>query len=219
VFAGIIKGMTHGRHTMGRVVGRYLGGSLLVAVLVVLGTGLRVAVTAGLDHRASADAIVVLGAAQYDGDPSVIFAARLDHAVELYQSGGAPHILTVGGSQQGDAFTEAESGRNYLVAQGVPADAIDAVGEGNDTLVSLRAGATELLSHGWSSVVLVTDPWHAFRSSAMARDLGLSVQVSSVASGPAAGTGVAPRYLFRETLGTLYYRFIGGSSGLGFWVI
>ena len=196
--------------------GRYLAGALLVAVLVLAGTALRVTATAGLDQRQPADAIVVLGAAQYDGDPSTIFAARLDHALALYQAGVAPHLLTVGGSQVGDQFTEAESGKNYLIAEGVPADAVDAIGEGNDTLVSLRAGAAELQRHGWTSVVLVTDPWHAYRSGAIARDLGLNVQVSSVESGPAAATGVIPRYLLRETLGTLYYRLFGGSSSLGF---
>lgn len=208
--------MTVREQTPARVIGRYLVGSLLVAVLLVAGVAIRVAATAGLDQTAPADAIVVLGAAQYDGDPSLIFAARLDHAFQLYTAGVSPRILTVGGSQQGDEFTEAESGKNYLVGRGVPADAVDAIGEGNDTVVSLRAGAAELLSHGWSSVVLVTDPWHAFRSSAMARDLGLRVEVSSVASGPAAGTGIAPRYLLRETVGTVYYRMFGGSSTLGF---
>lgn len=207
------------RQTVGRVVVRYLVGSVLVAVLVVAGAAIRVATTAGVDQRGPVDAIVVLGAAQYDGDPSAIFRARLDHAATLYREGVAAHIVTVGGSQAGDAFTEAASGRTYLVGQGVPADAVDAVGEGNDTLVSLRAGAAELRTRGWSSVVLVTDPWHAYRSSVMARDLGLTVEVSSVDSGPAAGGGVAPRYLLRETLGTLYYRLVGGSSGLGYEVL
>ncbi len=196
--------------------GRYLAGALLVAILVVAGVAVRVTVTAGLDQRATVDAIVVLGAAQYNGTPSQVFAARLDHALELYQAGVAPRILTVGGSKLGDQFTEAESGKKYLVDKGVPATAIDAAGEGSDTLVSLRAGAAELRSRGLTSVVLVTDPWHAFRSSVMARDLGLAVQVSSVETGPSATAGVVPRYLLRETLGTMYYRLSGGSSSLGY---
>lgn len=207
------------RQTVGRVIGRYLAGSVLVAVLIVAGVAVRVATTAGLDQRSPVDAIVVLGAAQYDGDPSTVFQARLDHAALLYAAGVAPRIVTVGGSRQGDTFTEAESGRTYLVEQGVPADAVDAVGQGNDTLVSLRAGSAELQARGWTSVVLVTDPWHAYRSSVIARDLGLTVEVSSVDTGPASGTGVAPRYLLRETLATLYYRLVGGSSGLGYEVI
>lgn len=195
--------------------GRYVGGALVVALLVVAGVALRILITAGQDQREPADAIVVLGAAQYDGDPSAIFEARLQHALELYQAGVAPYIVTVGGNQQGDAHTEAESGKDWLVAQGVPADAVIAVGEGNDTLVSLRAGAEVLKQHGWDSIVLVTDPWHAYRASRMATDLGLSVQVSSVDTGPASGSSVVPRYLLRETLGTIFYRLFGGSSGLG----
>lgn len=211
--------MTGQRQTVGRVLGRYLAGSVLVAALVVAGVAVRVSATAGVDQRDPVDAILVLGAAQYDGDPSTVFRSRLDHAVTLYREGVAPLIVTVGGAQAGDTFTEAGSGRTYLLEQGVPAEAVDAVGEGNDTLVSLRAGAEALHARGLGSVVLVTDPWHAHRSSVMARDLGLTVQVSSVDRGPAAGTSVAPRYLLRETLGTLYYRLVGGSSGLGYEVL
>jgi uncharacterized SAM-binding protein YcdF (DUF218 family) len=207
--------VVQGKASVGRTLGRYLAGALLVAVLVIGGVAVRVAVTAGVDQRSPADAIVVLGAAQYDGDPSTIFAERLNHAAELYRAGVAPNIVTVGGNQAGDNFTEAESGRNYLIEAGIPADAIVAVGEGNDTLVSLRAGADVLNSRGWSSLVLVTDPWHAYRAGLMATDLGFAVQVSSVETGPAASSGVAGRYLLRETLGTLFYRLIGGSSGVG----
>jgi uncharacterized SAM-binding protein YcdF (DUF218 family) len=196
-------------------VGRYLGGALLVAVLVLAGVALRVMITAGQDQRQPADAIVVLGAAQYDGDPSVVFQARLQHALELYQAGVAPRIVTVGGNRQGDQYTEADAGKTWLIDQGVPADAVTAVGEGNDTLVSLRAGAQVLDGNGWHSVVLVTDPWHAYRASRMAADLGLSVQVSSVDTGPATNSSIVPGYLLRETLGTVFYRLFGGSSGLG----
>jgi uncharacterized SAM-binding protein YcdF (DUF218 family) len=211
--------MTGQRQTVGRVFGRYVLGSVLVAALVVAGAAVRVAATAGVDQRDPVDAILVLGAAQYDGDPSTIFRARLDHALTLYREGVASYIVTVGGSRAGDTFTEAASGRAYLLEQGLPAEAVDAVGEGNDTLVSLRAGAEALHARGLDSVVLVTDPWHAHRSSVMARDLDLTVEVSSVDRGPAAGTSVAPRYLLRETLGTLYYRLVGGSSGLGYEVL
>ncbi len=207
--------MTAGQPTVLATLGRYVAGSLVVAVLVIAGVALRVATTAGSDQRQPADAILVLGAAQYDGDPSNVFQARLDHALELYRAGVATHLVTVGGGQSGDQFTEAESGKQYLVEQGVPAAAIDAAGVGDDTLVSLRAGKELLDSKGWTSVVLVTDPWHAYRASRMAQDLGLSVQVSSVNTGPATRAGVAPRYVLRETLGTLYYRLFGGSSGLG----
>jgi hypothetical protein len=106
----------------------------------------------------------VLGASQFNGRPSAVFRARLNHALTLYKDGVAPNVVTVGGSQPGDAFTEATAGRNYLVSNGVPASAVTAVGVGNDTLTSLRAAAKVLHDHGWHKAVLVTDPWHEMRS-------------------------------------------------------
>ncbi|WP_239020505.1 YdcF family protein [Nakamurella antarctica] len=199
----------------GRVIGRYLVGTAIVLAVVVFGVAIRVSETAGVDQRGKADAIIVLGAAQYDGAPSPIFRSRLDHALELYRQGVAPAIVTIGGNQVGDTYTEAGAGQKYLQEQGVPAAALVAVGQGSDTLVSLRA-AKEVIGHNnWDSVVLVTDPLHAFRARAMAQDLGLAVQVSSVESGLGTASDIAGRYLTRETLGSLYYLLVGGSSGAG----
>lgn len=198
-----------------RVLGRYVAGALIVAVLIVGGVVLRVVQVGHHDDRARAQAIVVLGAAQYNGRPSDVYAARLDHAAELYRAGVAPAVLTIGGGQEGDRLTEGEAGRQYLAAAGLPASALTAVGTGNDTLLSMRAADQVLAQRGWTSVVIVTDPWHSERSQLIARDLGLSVQVSPVASGPSTESGVAGRYVTRETLGTLFYLLTGGSSGAG----
>ena len=83
------------------------------------------------------------------------------------------------------------------------------------TLVSLRAAQGPLRSRGWSSIVLVTDPWHSARAMMMARDLGFHTEVSSVTSGPATDPSIRNRYILRETLGTLFYRLTGGTSGAG----
>ena len=93
-----------------------------------------------------------------------------------------------GGKQDGDRFTEAEAGAAYLAKKGVPAEAIIAVGEGVDSLGSLEAAAPVLAERGIGSLVLVTDPWHSFRSAQMARDLGLEVATSPARSGPAVAT-------------------------------
>lgn len=199
--------------SVGRTFGRYLLGGVLVLALVVAGTVVKTLQTARQDQRATADVIIVLGAAQYNGTPSTIFANRLDHAADLFAQGVAPVVMTIGGSQQGDNYTEAQAGQSYLTDKGIPGSSIVPVGEGNDTLVSLRAAAAELKVKGWDSVVLVTDPWHAYRSSVMARDLGLDVQVSSVEAGPGTAAGASGRYLWRETFGTLFYRVIGGPTG------
>jgi len=198
-----------------RTVLRYVGGAALVAALIVGGAALRVVQIGGTDERGAADAIVVLGAAQYNGDPSPVFRARLDHAADLYRAGVAPRILTIGGGQTGDRTTEGAAGAAYLAAGGIDESALTAVGSGDDTLASLRAAEPLLTERGWRSVVLVTDPWHAARAALMARDIGLTVQVSPVQQGPSVQDGVEPRYVLRETLGVLFYRLTGGSSGVG----
>src|SRR5829696_10154336 len=103
-------------------------------------TALAIWWTARQDSRPGSDAIVVLGSAQYNGVPSSVFEARLEHALELYEEGVAPVIVTVGGKAAGDEFTEAEAGSEYLAQTGgVPRDALLAVEEGVDTLESMRA--------------------------------------------------------------------------------
>lgn len=194
---------------------RWLAGTLVVVVVVAAGVVARTVVVGHQDQRAAADAILVMGAAQYDGRPSPVFQARLDHALQLYRSKVASHVVTVGGGQPGDRTTEAEAGRQYLIGKGVPAAAILAVGVGSDTLVSLRAAQGPLRSRDWSSIVLVTDPWHSARAMMMARDLGFHTEVSSVTTGPATDPSIRNRYILRETLGTLFYRLTGGTSGAG----
>jgi len=168
---------------------------------------------AGHDSRPHSDAIVVLGASQYNGTPSPVFAARLDHAKELYDAHVAPRIVTVGGNQPGDVTTEAQSGQNYLVAHGVPIDAIQPVRTGRDTLQSMRAVAAEFRSRGWKSAVLVTDPWHCLRARAMARDAGIKASTSPEHSGPAVGSFTTDvHYIARETLAYLYYSLFGDDN-------
>jgi len=198
---------------------RYLGGTVLVSMLIVTGVVIGILRTAKVDDRSSADAIVVLGAAQYDGKPSPVLQARLDHAVELYRSGVAPRIVTVGGGESGDVTTEGNAGRDYLAGMGIDVAALESVGVGDDTLASLRAARDELAARDWHSVVLVTDPWHAARAQLIADDLGLAAGVSSVQEGPSLRDGVETRYVTRETLGILFYLLTGGSSGAGSTVV
>ena len=182
-------------------------GTTLVAALVVGGTGFRVWQVARTDDRSAADIVVVLGAAQYDGRPSSILQARLEHAKVLYDQRVAPVVVTVGGRRAGDNFTEAEAGRMYLVDRGLPASAVRAVETGGDTLSSLRAVAELAREHGWESAVIVSDPWHSLRARRMARDEGLSAWASPTRRGPAVQTRqTQARYILRETAAMLYYR-------------
>lgn len=181
--------------------------ALLVLVFVVVGgTAFGVWQVARIDDRRPVDAVVVLGAAQYDGEPSAIFASRLRHAERLYEAGLAPRIVTAGGSRAGDAYTEAEAGRRYLVERGVPASAVTAVGVGGDTLTSLRAVADRARAEGWTSALIVSDPWHSLRARTMARDSGLDAWTSPTRSGPVVQTReTQARYIVRETGALLYY--------------
>ena len=199
---------------------RVAGAAVLAAVLFVASTALAIWWTARQDSSSQSDAIVVLGSAQYNGVPSLIFAARLEHALELYEDGVAPVVVTVGGKAAGDQFTEAEAGRNYLADAGVPGDALLAVPEGTDTLESMRVVGAAFAERGWQHAVLVTDPWHAMRAQRMAEDAGMEAESSPTRQGPAVQTRDTQfRYILRETAAYLLYRVTGesiaGAPGIG----
>lgn len=182
-------------------------GLVAVVVLLVGGTAFRVWQYGRIDDRDHADVIIVLGAAQYDGDPSSILRARLNHAKTLYDEGVAKEIVTVGGRKPADRFTEAQAGEGYLTSSGVPGSRVIEVNTGNDTLTSLRAVAVVLKEHGWNTAVLVSDPWHMFRAKTMAEASGIDAWTSPTHSGPAVQTRSTQfRYIARETAALLYYR-------------
>jgi uncharacterized SAM-binding protein YcdF (DUF218 family) len=190
-----------------RFVRRLLLGVLLVGALVIGGTGFRVWQVARDDDRAPADVVVVLGAAQYGGTPSEVLEARLKHAKQLYTEGVAPHIITTGGSQPGDEYTEAEASANWLAEHGVPEKAVVGVPEGIDTLGSMRAAAEAAAGRGWQTAVIVSDPWHSLRARTMADDLGMEAWTSPTHSGPIVQTRQTQiRYILYETAALLYYR-------------
>ncbi|MFC8527511.1 YdcF family protein [Nocardia sp. NPDC057227] len=186
---------------------RFFLGALLLAMVLVGGTALRVWQVARIDDYTPADAIVVLGAAQYSGTPSSVFEARLERANRLYKAGVAPVVITVGGKQEGDLYTEAASGKNYLMDQGVPEEAILAVETGSDTLRSIEAVAAAMRERGWSSAALVSDPWHSLRTRTMARDAGLAAWTAPTRSGPAVYTRESQAHgIARETGALLWYQ-------------
>jgi uncharacterized SAM-binding protein YcdF (DUF218 family) len=156
-----------------------------------------------------ADAIVVLGAAQYDGVPSPVFQARLDHATLLFEQERAGIVFVLGANQPGDRTTEAESGREYLIDHGVPSASVVAIPLGHTSYTSLRAAAAEMRAEGLSSAFLVSDPWHNARIERMAGDLGIDGHASATWTS-AARTEEArvPGYV-RETFAYLYYRLTG----------
>jgi uncharacterized SAM-binding protein YcdF (DUF218 family) len=173
----------------------------VLAALVVAGLVLIVAIyrQARTDGARPAQAIVVLGTAQFNGWPGPVFQARLDHAIELWQAGYAPLLVVTGGKMPGDGFTEAEAAWNYLIAAGVPAEAIVTENTARDTWESMQAVAAELEPLGVSEVLLVSDGFHLFRSRMMARDVGLQAWGSPAEGSPIrTGGGGERAYVFRE---------------------
>jgi uncharacterized SAM-binding protein YcdF (DUF218 family) len=181
--------------------GVLLVGLLLVAYVTV--TFVQVWMASRRDGDRSAEAIVVLGAAQYDCRPSPVLQERLDHALELYQAGTAGTIVVTGGRQEGDRCTEATASADYLLAAGVPdADLLREV-QGNNTWESLAASARILRDVGMTDVVLVTDGYHALRVQAIADELGLDASVSPT------GNGGSVRDYVEETAAVAVGRIIG----------
>ncbi|MDA0298474.1 MAG: YdcF family protein [Actinobacteria bacterium] len=164
------------------------------------------------DQARSVDAIVVLGVAQYDGRPSPQLQARLDHALALWQEGAAPLVITTGGNQPGDRFTEAETSANYLmvglIGVAVPAESIVQENSGSTTRESLIAVREIMQSRGLHSVLIVTDPYHSLRSRLIAQDLGLVAYVSPTRTSPLQGASAVSRHV-REALGVAVAHLIG----------
>ena len=177
--------------------------AVLVPVLYLTWTAAGIWQASKQDQRPQSDAIVVLGAAQYDGDPSKVFEARLDHARELYDAGVAPLIVVLGGKQAGDRFTEAQAGAAYL-ERDLPADKVTGVKAGATTLDSLQKFTGLAAERGIRKIVIVSDPMHLGRAREMAEDLGFEVAVS--ASLIAESEDRKRAGLIKETLTLTFYR-------------
>jgi uncharacterized SAM-binding protein YcdF (DUF218 family) len=160
------------------------------------------------DQARTAQAIVVLGAAQYNGRPSPVLQARLDHTLELWDRHLAPIIVVTGGKEPGDQYTEATASAGYLEARGVPDAAILREVQGRDSWESLAAVATILEPRGIDRVLLVSDPFHDERLEAISAEVGLHGYVSPTRTSPIRGIHVVP-YMARETVAVAVGRVIG----------
>ena len=183
-------------------------GLLAALVLYLAVTFAQVWRAARSDQARPAEAIVVFGTAQYNGVPSPVLAARLDHAIGLYRKGLAPVIVVTGGNQPGDQFTEATASANYLISRGVPDEDVLREVSGTSSWQSLAAAANFLNDRDISDVLLVSDPFHSLRIRAMASELGLEAHSSPTRTSPIKGVSEA-RYMVRETLAVAVGRITG----------
>jgi uncharacterized SAM-binding protein YcdF (DUF218 family) len=183
---------------------RLLFGVTALVVLYVAVTFAQVWWASRQDDPSPASAIVVMGAAQWNGVPSPVLKARLDHAAELYDEGVAPVVVVTGGKQPGDAVTQGQSGYQYLRDVGLPDGALKVEVGGTNSYEELSASAVILRDAGLGEdVVIVTDPYHAMRVEGIAREVGLDPHVSPTASGSSV------RSLVRETAAVAVGRVIG----------
>ena len=178
------------------------------AVLYLVVTFVQVWQAAGRDEAREVQAIVVLGAAQYDGRPSPVLRARLDHAADLFERGLAERVVVTGGKQQGDRVTEATVSADYLARRGVPDSAILREVQGRSSWQQLAAAAAFLKRQGITRVLLVSDGFHAARIAAIASELGLEGYTSPARGSPISGAEKLP-YLGKETLAVAAGRLLG----------
>ena len=178
---------------------RLAGAAVLVLLLGWLISLALVVIWANRDTQRPAHAIVVLGAAQYDGKPSPVLRARVDHAIALWRRGLAPVLLMTGGTGEGDTTSEAAVERRYAISNGVPASAILVEDQSRSTAESLRNVAA-MLGKDARAVILVSDPFHMLRLSILARRFGLQPRTSPTRTSPiSANRATSMNYMLRES--------------------
>ncbi|MBI2763132.1 MAG: YdcF family protein [Chloroflexi bacterium] len=183
----------------------------LVSTAVLVGwTAYRVQEQGARDEQQRADAIVVLGAAQYNGIPSPVLEARLSHAVDLYDAGVAPILIVTGGKRAGDSITEASAARTWAETHGIPSAAILSEDRGRTTLESLEAVAEILRARGLRSAVFVSDRTHMLRVLRIATDLGITAWGSPTTTGPVDADPDRRFEAVVHELGALAVYFVGG---------
>jgi vancomycin permeability regulator SanA len=194
-----------------RVAGIAIKVTAVVLALVVTYVGVtfvQVWMASRDDNVHKAEAIVVFGAAQYNGRPSAVLRARLDHAVDLYHQHVAHYIVVTGGRQPGDKFTEATASADYLHTKGVPDSDILREVSGHSSWQSLASTASFLKVRHIKDVILVSDPFHSLRIGGMAAELGLDASTSPTRTSPITGFDAA-EYMGRETVAVALGRIVG----------
>jgi uncharacterized SAM-binding protein YcdF (DUF218 family) len=195
---------------------RVLLGLLVLVLAYFAVTTTLVARWMGKDERPKVDAIVVLGAAQYDGRPSAIYEARLEHAVDLWRDEVAPLLVFTGGKEPGDRFTEGGSGARWARERGVPGTAVLTEERSRTTYQNL-AGAKRALERrnpgGQHRIVVVSDPFHMFRAVRQAADLGMDAYPSPTRTSPLSASRLKlAELVLREDLAIAGW-LLGGLGG------
>ena len=198
---------------MRRHLTRLLAAALFGGLLVVAYTSYRIWDQGARDEGRPADAIVVLGAAQYNGRPSPLFEARLDHAVRLYHGGIAPILVVTGGKgRPDDVTTEAAVAKRYAIQHDVPEEAILVEDQGRTTLESLRTVGAMLHERDLASAVFVSDRTHMLRVLRMARDQDIQAFGSPTTTSPIESSPIEQVQDTIHEIGGLGFYFLTGTG-------
>jgi uncharacterized SAM-binding protein YcdF (DUF218 family) len=176
-------------------------GTVVVLAVLWLATVGLILFAGSRPHLQKADAILVMGAAQYNGRPSPVFRARLDHAIALHQQQYAPFLIVTGGVGKGDTLSEGEVGRRYAEAKGVFPEMILVEREGVTSFESIEAAAAIMRQHNLKSALLVSDGYHMLRLELLARRAGIEgYRAPAPASLNEAARNYRWRYVLRESM-------------------
>jgi uncharacterized SAM-binding protein YcdF (DUF218 family) len=198
-----------------RLLRRLVSFVVLAGLIYLAVTFVQVWMASRRDEARPAEAIVVFGAAQYNGRPSPVLKARLDHAAELYRDGCADTIVVTGGKRPADHVNEATASATYLrTAYKIPDSHILREVSSTNSWQQMASAANELRKRGKEKVVLVTDPFHAARVQAMADELGLEAHVSPTRTSPIHGAEEL-RHFARETVAVAAGRIVGFRTLMG----
>jgi uncharacterized SAM-binding protein YcdF (DUF218 family) len=185
-----------------------IAGLIVAAILLYFAvTFVQVWLTSREHNVHPADAILVMGAAQYNGVPSPDLQARLNEALTLFNAGDAKLVVVTGNKEAGDIYTEAEASASYLKQNGVPAQDILEAG-GDDSYENVADAAPMLRAHHVSTILVATDPFHEFRSMAIASSFGFIPSATPTRTSPITGWSTVP-YFFKESVGVGLGRIIG----------
>ena len=200
---------------MFRLLRRLVSFVVLAGLIYLAVTFVQVWLASRRDEARRAEASVVFGAAQYNGRPSPVLRARLDHAAQLYEQHIADTIVVTGGNRPGDRTNEATASYAYLHrTYGIPDEAVLREVSSRNSWQQMASAANELRKRDKEQVILVTDPFHAARVQAMAEELGLDSHVSPTRTSPIRGAEEM-RHLARETVAVAAGRIVGFRNLMG----
>ncbi len=176
-----------------------------ILVLIYAALAVRICYYAHIDDAQKADAIVVLGATQWNGNPSPVLKARLDHAYTLFEKGFSSKFILTGGIGKKESISESQAGKDYLIKNGVDSGSIFIEENGRTSLESLREVARILEKQNFKSIILVSDGFHMMRIKKMVKDLGIEAFASPVKKNIISSNYVKLKYIMREVFVYVIY--------------